>query len=209
MVFEKKYPVKCLLDKWTDTVKRIKLIEEFSQVLDFIPKTSFEFTEDILVYRQERIKHEKLRALNLYKRRLLIEQLAHNLNELEKTGFIHGDINKKNILLSDSKLYLIDLEPSLKQIKRGVDKLMFTPPYISLNDLRNGQLSVETDKIGFYFFTEKMLKPNFKMKNTMELMNQRRRYGTEILPIKEPDFVRLSFSEIFEVVNSNQEHILT
>lgn len=63
-----------------------------------------------------------------------------------------GDINRKNIIYSENKLWLIDIEPSLKQIKNGLKKWMVTSPYAAHEDLKNNNITEATDIYAFDYF---------------------------------------------------------
>ena len=64
-------------------------------------------------------------------------------------GFVHGDINRKNIMFDGERLRLVDLEPDLFQERDGVKTIMVTSPYIATSDLRLGTVSAATDRLGF------------------------------------------------------------
>ena len=78
--------------------------------------------------------------------------LAHTLQFLEDIGFVHGDINSKNILYTNSGYKLVDYEPDLYQLKNGLKEMRVTVPYIALRDKESGTITSLTDKIGFCYF---------------------------------------------------------
>ena len=74
--------------------------------------------------------------------------------------------------------------------------MLYTPPYISLNDLKQNQLSQETDKIGFYFLVQKTLDQAFRLPNIMDLMRRRVMEKIELLPVKESELTKWSYEQI-------------
>ena len=78
--------------------------------------------------------------------------MISTLNYFEKIGFVHGDLNKKNIVYTKKGFKIIDYEPSLFQLHDGLRQFMVTKPYISKLDLKEKNITIRTDKIGFYYF---------------------------------------------------------
>ena len=74
---------------------------------------------------------------------------------------------------------------------------MSSVPLRSLNDLKNKTITVETDKIGFYLTCNRLMNIPLNLGNQRELM-KKRRDGFEFLPIKESEFIKLSFVQIFD-----------
>ena len=121
--------------------------------MKFMPKTSYLYEEDILRMDQRQlIKQVELKEINLAKRLSLVEQFAQSLDEVYEEGFIHGDINRKNIIYSDDRLCLIDFEPSLLQVKDRVMQWMSTRPYRHYEDIQNNNITVKSDFLGFGCF---------------------------------------------------------
>ena len=112
-------------------------------------------------------------------------------------GFAHGDINSSNVLYDGIRLNLIDLEPSFKQMKYGKKVVMSAVPLRSLNDLKNKTITIETDKIGFFLTCNRLINIPINLGNQRELMKKRRN-GFEFLPVKESEFMKLSFTQIFD-----------
>jgi len=81
--------------------------------------------------------------------------------QITDCGFVHGDLNMKNILFDGKNFIIIDLEPSLFQIKNKIKQLMIAPPYWSFNDIQNNTVSTESDKIGFFVFAAGFLITSF------------------------------------------------
>ena len=197
MVKIKEYHFKNLLDDYDDIIKRCHLIKEVSNSVSFIPNTQITINEESLKYEQDLIKRENYKDLKINKKIKLLEQFAKNLDSLISYDFVHGDMNSSNVFYDGVRLNLIDLEPSFKQIKYGKKVVMSSVPLRSLNDLKNKTISVETDKIGFYLTCNRLINIPLNFGNQRELM-KKRRDGFEFLPIKESEFMKLSFVQIFD-----------
>ena len=65
-------------------------------------------------------------------------------------GLTHGDLNRKNILISNQLYVVIDIEPVLTSSQCGL--LMATYPYVSPTDIKTNELSWKSDLIGLYSF---------------------------------------------------------
>ena len=74
---------------------------------------------------------------------------------------------------------------------------MSAVPLRSLNDFKNKTITIETDKIGFYLTCNRLMNIPLNLGNQRDLMNKRRN-GYEFLPIKDSEFMKLSFIEIFD-----------
>jgi hypothetical protein len=109
---------------------------------------------------------------------------------------VHGDINSSNVLYDGKTLNLIDLEPSFRQRKFGKKIVTSAVPLRSLSDIKNKNISVETDKIGYYLYGMRLVGKAVQFPNKRELSKQRKQ-GMEFLPIQEQLFLQLSFKEIF------------
>lgn len=144
-----------LLDDPNNIEARLNQIVKLTSIMDFMPKTSYLYEEDMLVMNQKQlIKQKDLKQINPIKRVPLIEQFAQSLDRIYGEGFIHGDINRKNIIYSDNRLCLIDFEPSLLQIKDRVKQWISTRPYIYYEDIQNNTITVKSDFLGFGCFVK-------------------------------------------------------
>ena len=197
MVKTKEYYLKNLLDEYDDIIQRCHLIEKVSSSVSFIPNTQVILDGEILVYKQQLIEKQSYKDLNNQKKIELLGQFSKDLDSLIPFGFVHGDINSSNVLYNRIRLNLIDLEPSFKQIKYGKRVVMSAVPLRSLNDLKNKTITVKTDKIGFYLTCNRLMNISLNLGNQRELMKKRRN-GFEFLPMKESEFMKLSFPQIFD-----------
>lgn len=154
-IFYKVYNRDCLLDDPSNVEARLRQIVQLTDIMEFLPKTTYSCEKDILKMNQKRlIKQKDLREIEYTKRLSLVDQFAKSLDELYDEGFIHGDINRKNIIYSENRLCLVDLEPSLLQIKDRVKQWMSTKPYVCDEDIRNNNISSKTDFLGFCCFVK-------------------------------------------------------
>ena len=196
----KKYNFRYLLDDYNSIINRCHLIEEVSENFSFIPNTRITINDKYLLYEQDLIKKQDYSKKNNAEKLELLKLFAQDLDRLSETGFSHGDIKLSNVLYDGTRLILIDLEPSFKQIKYGKRVVMSAVPLRSINDLNNKTISSETDKIGFYLMCNKFLKIPLNIRNSGDLMKKRRN-GFEFLPIKESEFMKFNFVDIFSKIN--------
>ena len=142
-----------LLDDQKDIKIRLSQIVKLSHSMKFIPETNHSYEENLLVMKQKRlINDKKFKEIEPVQKMILIENFSQSLDRLYEEGFIHGDINRKNIIYSEDKLCLIDFEPSLLQLKNQVKKWMSTRPYRHHEDIQNNNITVKSDLLGFGCF---------------------------------------------------------
>ena len=144
-----------LLDDLTDIEKRLKQIVKLSYLMEFIPQTNFSYKDDLLIMRQKcLIDKKKLKEIDSSKKMHLIKNFSLSLDKLYEEGFVHGDINRKNIIYSENKLYLVDFEPSLLQLKDKTKQWMSTRPYRHHEDIQNNNITAKSDFLGFACFVK-------------------------------------------------------
>jgi hypothetical protein len=151
----KEYLFSDLRDNKESILKRCILIEYLSIQFDFFPETKYIFLKDRIIYKQkyiEKVRTDKLTTLEL---EFHIKEFAENLDKLNNTNFIHGDINLSNIIFDGLRFNLIDFEPAFYQIKNEKIILKSGVNIRSTNDKLFKKITTETDKIGFYFFIKK------------------------------------------------------
>ena len=142
-----------LLDDQKDIKIRLSQIVKLSHSMKFIPETNHSYEEDLLVMKQKQLmKDKRLKEIEPSRKLLLIKGFSQSLDRLYEGGFIHGDINRKNIIYSEDKLCLIDFEPSLLQLKNQVKQWMSTRPYRHHEDIQNNNITVKSDLLGFGCF---------------------------------------------------------
>ena len=197
----KKYFFNSLLDKYTEVVKRCQLIEYISKSFDFIPNTKIQINDDFLIYKQLFLNRISYKNISGDKKKELLKKFSYNLDKLQNIDFVHGDIHGANIIYDGYQLNLIDLEPSFRQNRHGKKVFMSAAPTRSLNDIANKRISSETDKLGFYLFSFFFLNTEFYSKMKINKIISKRKNGFQFTPIKESEFVKLSFSEIYNYVS--------
>ena len=144
-----------LLDDLKDIEKRLSQIVKLSSSMDFIPQTNYFYEEDLLVMKQKcLINKKKLKEIDSSEKIKLIKKFAQSLDKLYAEKFVHGDINRKNIIYSENKLFLIDFEPSLLQIKDQTKQWMSTRPYRHHADIQNNNITAKSDFLGFACFAK-------------------------------------------------------
>lgn len=151
--FQKEYVKKNLLD--SNVEDRINLINNFDyDNYKALVKTEIYEDNDKYIYRQ--ILYKNIRKYELNKEELL--EVAKSLEYLNSIGFVHGDINRKNIIYTKEGFKIIDYEPSLLQIKNKKRQLMVTLPYVDKKELKKEKITSLTDKIGLFYFIVRNLK---------------------------------------------------
>tara|TARA_Y100001968_G_scaffold319397_1_gene350859 strand:+ start:519 stop:1121 length:603 start_codon:yes stop_codon:yes gene_type:complete len=95
-----------------------------------------------------RIPHQKGEPVLKY-----LDELRNNLNKAWEEGLVHGDLNRKNILLTNDGYRIIDIEPLLKiPLQNGKFVLRTTNPYLAEEDRKNWTISQASDQHGFDCF---------------------------------------------------------
>ena len=149
------YKIFNLLDDLKDIEKRLSQIVKLSSSMDFIPQTNYFYEEDLLVMKQKcLINKKKLKEIDSSEKIKLIKKFAQSLDKLYAEEFVHGDINRKNIIYSENNLFLIDFEPSLLQIKDQTKQWMSTRPYRHHADIQNNNITAKSDFLGFACFAK-------------------------------------------------------
>ena len=133
---------KLIINYDKSVLKRIELQKYLSQNSPIFPVLTFEITEESILQKSEIIKKQPWPKDK--------EVLNHFWNEFKKeiekmhlVGYIHGDILKKNMIFDGCRIRLIDHELSLKQ----ENKFRVTYPWVSVDDLKTGNISFKTDHI--------------------------------------------------------------
>lgn len=144
-----------LLDDLKDIEKRLSQIVKLSSSMDFIPQTNYFYEKDLLVMKQKcLINKKRLKEIDPSEKIKLIKKFAQSLDKLYAEEFVHGDINRKNIIYSENNLFLIDFEPSLLQVKDQTKQWMSTRPYRHHADIQNNNITAKSDFLGFACFAK-------------------------------------------------------
>ena len=151
--FVKIYKKGILKDDYSKILKRVSIINSFVDYNLSIPTTVVTIEKDEIIIEQKYLKKaSKLNDIPEFIREKMIVDIEATIDTLHSIGFVHGDINRKNIIYAENKLWLIDIEPSLKQIKNGMKKWMVTSPYAAPEDLKNKNITEATDIYAFGCF---------------------------------------------------------
>ena len=174
---------------------RCKKISHISHKLLFIPSTYFKFNKYEIISRQKIIKPDKISRT---KKLILLKNFALNLDKLKKFHIVHGDINFKNIIFTNKRIFLIDWEPVL--VKKINKKLILrsTFPYYSVSDLKRKQITKKTDLIGFLFLCERLFSGKTNLFNFSNLKNDK--WLEDYTMIKNSTFLKLSFRNIYKLI---------
>ena len=196
---EKHYRRDCLLSTNSEQKQRQKLIERLSIIIPAFPETTISIDSTELRVRQHRIRRSKLDEVPMAARNGLLADLAVDLDVMQGAGFVHGDINRKNIMFDGERLRLVDLEPDLFQERDGVKTIMVTSPYIAASDLRFEKVSAATDRIGFACFCRIWGREELRPLRPGELVKKRRAEDVSLMPdMPDADVENLQFIAIVQ-----------
>lgn len=150
-----------LLDHdWRDRANKIVSISAESGL---IPRTEIFEHGRHLVYKQDVVR--RTTSTPCYDgRRALLSRLAVQLDSIAHVGLVHGDLVRKNIILTDQGYQIVDWEPSLKQAFNHREVLMYTPPFIALCDYLNKNLTCCSDMVAFFCFCVETLNSNMRIR---------------------------------------------
>jgi len=187
----KKYKLSKLLDN--NFNNRIEQINNFDCInYKSLVKTTLSIEGENLIYSQKYFKKIKK---NLCKNDLT--ELVKTLEYLNEIHFVHGDINKKNIIFTNEGLKLIDYEPSLVQLKEKETIIKVTIPYIFKDMLYNRDFSSEIDKLGFIYF---LLRQNHFI-NSRDIINLQKTFDHySIIKLSFNDLKLLSYQDLVDYV---------
>ncbi len=194
----KNYALADLLDEKSALLSRCNLIEQASNSISAIPRTSFTFLEERLVYRQEFVKKENWTLISLERKKTAVTNLAIDLDEMLNMGLVHGDLNHSNIIFDGNLLRLIDFEPSFKQVKNQRRILASGLSFRSKNDYHNNSITSETDKIGFYFFCEYQLTQGNELGYSREKFTARLK-DSLAMRASEEELIQMKFTDILNL----------
>ena len=196
---EKHYHRESLLSTPSEQQQRWQLIEKLSISIPAFPETTLSIDSTELRVCQHRIRRNKLDEVPMAARYGLLSDLAVDLDVMLGAGFVHGDINRKNIMFDGERLRLVDLEPDLFQERDGVKTIMVTSPYIAASDLRLGTVSAATDRIGFACFCRIWGREELRPLRPGELVKKRRAEDVSLMQdMPDADVENLQFIAIAE-----------
>ena len=194
---EKHYHREALLSTPSEQQRRWQLIEKLSISIPAFPETTLSIDSTELRVCQHRILRSKLDEVPMAARYGLLSDLAVDLDVMLGAGFVHGDINRKNIMFDGERLRLVDLEPDLFQERDGVKTIMVTSPYIAASDLRLGTVSAATDRLGFACFCRIWGREELRPLRPGELVKKRRAEDVSLMQdMPDADVENLQFIAI-------------
>lgn len=166
----KVYELDNLLDPFDTIRHRIECIESLTQ--DTLAPVKFELYDNKLIRYTKKIKNRaSLKYGDLTSEQMHV--LGNALDEMYGLGIIHGDLNRKNIILTDNAdIFISDWEPSLLQRVNGKSSLMSTLPWIDPIDSESQKLSIKTDLLCFCRVITNYKKPYFYSKLWREMMDE-------------------------------------
>ena len=194
--FKKCYKNSNLLGCEEHISDRIKFINFYTPLISSLARTSIKRLNNNYYYKQSFIKKKPFKHFG---KSLLLDKLkilAKHLNKISNLGFVHGDLNMKNIIFDGESFIVVDFEPSLFQKKNGIKKIMMTPPYWSYNDIQNKDITFESDKIGFYCFCLRILDNNFFIKDRIKITLKRQKKFIDFLPLPEKKLICMQYEDL-------------
>ena len=144
--------------KCSEIYKRLLKWSRFSKLNESINK--FELKQinqssdgklNILIHQKYCNKINHKRGISVLK---FLKNLEIDLLEAWNLGLVHGDLNRKNILLTEEGYRIIDIEPILKVCTdNNKFVLRTTYPYLARVDKKNWNVTIASDKLGFKCFS--------------------------------------------------------
>lgn len=178
-----------LLDPIDIIENRIKIINHFDWNIPGLLNTLIIEEENSYIYRQKYCKQQKKQFYEEADFSGLLETLTY----FQQIGFVHGDLNRKNIFWTKEGFKILDYEPSLYQLKNGKKQFMITKPYFSKEEVKRGEISILTDKIAFFYF---ILRINGGFSN-LKLIELTKIFNHQVvLGMCEKDFGQLNYKTI-------------
>ena len=152
---------------------------------------------DTYIYKQAFLKKQPRKAI--YHREDFYD-IIDALEYFHSVNFVHGDINRKNIIYTSEGFKIIDFEPALYQIKNNRKQLMVTLPYVSKKEAETQNLTSLTDKLGFYYFVLRV-NNNLPHSNIIKLGSQLNHYA--YIGMSEHEFSKLPYMDILNMALNN------
>jgi len=152
--FKKRYYQTDLLYNQQNLQKRINLINNFKYCdYEALVPTKIKVINNTLEYTQKKVYKQK----PLFLSKKSFHSIVNALEYFESIGFVHGDINRRNIMYTNNGFKIIDYEPELIQNKKNITQLIITIPYVSKKEYESKILTSLSDKIAFCYFILRVL----------------------------------------------------
>jgi hypothetical protein len=198
--FVKKYAVDVLCDSQANIAYRIELINKIGEArLNSVPNVRAELCDDVVIVAQDLITPDKGQKLGLAH----LRNLATDLHFISQLGFVHGDINRRNVCATSTSFAVLDFEPCLRQRIGNRIQFKVTLPYLSNKDREKNNVSSLTDKLGFYYFVRRFT-GSFGPRDIVQL--SRTRNHAAYLGFPEDELNHKTFQEL---VDDGLSHTLT
>ena len=191
----KKYLRSDLREKDSLISLRTDKISNLSKDFLCIPETEYFFEKDFIICHQHLVEKQIWPQKDQIETFCSFIQLAGELDQIS-SQIVHGDLTKKNFLYDGSAFKIIDWEPCLWQKRKGRVTLMYTEPYLSIEDRRNGTLTQTTDKLSYLFSTFRGLHGFFPFSKGRNLVRDRIKNEVSLLPISEGELSSMSFLDL-------------
>ena len=201
--FVKRYALPDLCASRETIARRVQLINEIgASKLKSVPAVSAEFREEEIIVAQKLVTPTDAQRLGDEH----LENLASDLEIISELGFIHGDLNRRNICATQTGFAILDFEPSLKQRVGNRIQTKVTIPYLANSDKAANTVSTLTDKLGFFYFIRRVT-GSFGPRDIVEL--SRSRNHSYYLGFKEEELEYKSFHELVALGLSKAERLWT
>ena len=166
--FKKTFEYKNYND-WKLAEDRLNFFSQKSGLGKFIPEYNWKRSSNIF-FVEQRILNKSFSTPSLTS----LKKLANNLDDLNLYIFPHGDLNRKNLILSQGNFYLVDIEPIIAiEAPNNKRILRSTPPYIHKKDIEENSVTILSDLLGYFCFILKIkgLEHSIIKKNYNQLCN--------------------------------------
>ena len=174
LAFQKRFQRRHLLLDDRLLNRRLTAISRLGHTSRHVPWTQFSHRGPLLLQTQERIVRCARPGGDVDGCVAALKRLAAFFDGLNGR-VVHGDVTSKNLIFDGSEYMVVDWEPSLLQIRDGCKTLMYTEPYISHADRSAERLSVETDKLGFFYTAHRIVHGYRALSDIRRLIWLRRR----------------------------------
>lgn len=135
------------LSRWVDFSRDSPVVPRLE--VGAVQLSSSGLTVEVIQERCRRLPHRTGTAMLPY-----LEQLQDALEQAWASGLVHGDLNRKNILLTASGYQLVDIEPLVcVPLASGSVYLRTTRPYLARADREKGSVTVMSDRLGWNCFS--------------------------------------------------------
>ena len=187
--------------------QRTKLVDDLSEQFSCIPETSFCTDGEFIRVCQHRIDKKPWPNPHERETKEAFLRLADELDRISPR-IVHGDLSKKNLLFDGKSFCIIDWEPCLRQKRKGKITLLYTEPYLALEDRRNDRLTQNTDKLTYLFSAYRGLHGHFPFSNGRKLVLDRINKEIPLVPLDETELSLMSFVELTDFAFRKKDSIL-